>query len=183
MSTEITKQDTLIHHEEHDRDLSRVIMVCLDDESAETTFHWALDNFIVPHKDLIVLVHVRAVDIPVAPYINTTGYIDDVAEERREMSHRLLKRYAHNLYNKKIACKAISMVGEPKVELLRKCEEIKTDVVLMGARKMGAIKRTLLGSVSDYLVHHAPCTVIVSKPMEPEHTEERRKSIQTLTSN
>lgn len=43
--------------------------------------------------------------------------------------------------------------------------------------------RTLLGSVSDYIVHNAPCAVIVTKPMEPEHTEERRKSIQTLTSD
>lgn len=33
------------------------------------------------------------------------------------------------------------MVGEPKTEILRKCREIKADVVLMGARKMGAIKR------------------------------------------
>lgn len=40
-----------------------------------------------------------------------------------------------------IACKAISMVGDPKTELLRKSKEIKCDVVLMGARKMGAIKR------------------------------------------
>ncbi|CAO3692863.1 unnamed protein product [Rhizopus stolonifer] len=148
----------------------------------ETTFNWAQENFIVPHKDLIVLVNVRQVDIPVAPYINTTEYIDDIAEEKRDESHRLLRHYAHDLYKKEIACKAISMVGEPKTEILRKCKEIKADVVLMGARKMGAIKRTLLGSVSDYIVHNAPCTVIITKQMEPQHTEERRKSIQTLTS-
>ncbi|KAG1467148.1 hypothetical protein G6F56_004569 [Rhizopus delemar] len=158
MSTELTKRDTLVHHEEHDRELTRVIMICLDDDSAETTFNWAQENFIAPHKDLIVLVNVRQVDIPVAPYINTTGYIDDVAEERRDESHRLLRHYAHDLYKK------------------------EADVVLMGARKMGAIKRTLLGSVSDYIVHNAPCTVVITKQMEPQHTEERRKSIQTLTS-
>jgi nucleotide-binding universal stress UspA family protein len=33
------------------------------------------------------------------------------------------------------------MVGDPKSELLRKSTEIKADVVLMGARKMGALKR------------------------------------------
>jgi nucleotide-binding universal stress UspA family protein len=33
------------------------------------------------------------------------------------------------------------MVGDPKAEILRKANEIKSDVVLMGARKMGTIKR------------------------------------------
>lgn len=33
------------------------------------------------------------------------------------------------------------MVGDPKQELLRKAKEIKSDVVLVGARKMGTIKR------------------------------------------
>jgi nucleotide-binding universal stress UspA family protein len=33
------------------------------------------------------------------------------------------------------------MVGDPKAEILRKAKEIKADVVLMGARKMGTIKR------------------------------------------
>lgn len=94
------------------------------------------------------------------------------------------------------------MVGDPKSELLRKAKEIKADVVLVGARKMGAIKRfvrkrdchtvkinhfivhirTILGSVSDYIVHNCPCTVIVTKPVEENHIQERRQSIASLTS-
>lgn len=43
--------------------------------------------------------------------------------------------------------------------------------------------RTLLGSVSDYIVHNCPCTVIVTKAEPLSHHEERRKSIVSLTSN
>ncbi|KAI9247818.1 hypothetical protein EDC94DRAFT_625769 [Helicostylum pulchrum] len=183
----LTKKDTLVHasegHAKEDHHLTRVVLVCLDPESSETTFKWALDNFIVPEKDLIVLVHVRQIDIPVAPYIDSTGFIDDVSQERREESHHLLRLFAQELNKRKIACKAISMVGDPKSELLRKAKEIRADVVLMGARKMGAIKRTLLGSVSDYIVHHCPCTVIVTKQLDQNHTQERRKSIVSLTAN
>jgi hypothetical protein len=49
----LTETDTLIHHEEHDRELSRVVMVCLDPDSADTVFTWANDNFIIPSKDLV----------------------------------------------------------------------------------------------------------------------------------
>ncbi|KAG1123699.1 hypothetical protein G6F42_010301 [Rhizopus arrhizus] len=183
----LKKTDTLVQtyagSSDESPDLTRVVLVCLDPESADTTFQWALDNFIVPKKDLVVLVHVRQIDIPVAPYINSTGYIDDVSQERREESHHLLRVFAEELNRRKVACKAISMVGDPKAEILRKATEIKSDVVLMGARKMGTIKRTLLGSVSDYIVHNCPCTVIVTKVEPPSHPEERRKSIVSLTSN
>ncbi|KAF1805777.1 hypothetical protein V8B55DRAFT_1488855 [Mucor lusitanicus] len=183
----LKKTDTLVQTyagaSDESPDLTRVVLVCLDPESADTTFQWALDNFIVPKKDLVVLVHVRQIDIPVAPYINSTGYIDDVSQERREESHHLLRVFAEELNRRRVACKAISMVGDPKAEILRKAKEIKADVVLMGARKMGTIKRTLLGSVSDYIVHNCPCTVIVTKVEPPSHREERRKSIVSLTSS
>jgi nucleotide-binding universal stress UspA family protein len=33
----------------------------------------------------------------------------------------------------------------------------------MGSRGRGALKRVLLGSVSDYVVRNAPCSVIISR--------------------
>lgn len=35
------------------------------------------------------------------------------------------------------------------------------DMVVMGSRGMSAVGRFLLGSVSDRVVHHAPCTVTI----------------------
>lgn len=40
------------------------------------------------------------------------------------------------------------------------------DICVLGARGLGPIRRTLLGSVSDYVVHHAPCPVLVVPPAE-----------------
>lgn len=42
-------------------------------------------------------------------------------------------------------------------------ESEKTDVLIVGNRGMGALKRAFLGSVSDYCVQHASCPVIVVK--------------------
>lgn len=54
-------------------------------------------------------------------------------------------------------------VAEAVVEFLKK---YKADEVVVGSRNMGAFKKSMMtligkGSVSDYVVHHAPCTVVV----------------------
>lgn len=39
----------------------------------------------------------------------------------------------------------------------------KPDVLIVGSRGMGTIKRLMIGSVSDHLVHHAACPVVIVK--------------------
>jgi len=35
------------------------------------------------------------------------------------------------------------------------------DILVIGSRGLGSMERLMLGSVSDYIVHHAPCPVLV----------------------
>ena len=51
--------------------------------------------------------------------------------------------------------------GEAICQTIRECE---IDLVVMGSRGMGAIRRTFVGSVSDYVLHdsHIP-TIICPK--------------------
>lgn len=37
------------------------------------------------------------------------------------------------------------------------------DLVIVGAREMGGLKRAFVGSTSDYVVHHCHCPVLVVK--------------------
>jgi len=39
----------------------------------------------------------------------------------------------------------------------------KAVYIVMGTRGLGKIRRTILGSVSDFVVHHATCPVVVSR--------------------
>lgn len=54
--------------------------------------------------------------------------------------------------------------GEPRAELLRAIEEWAPDLVVLGARGLGAVAAALLGSVSLAVARHAPCPVLVVKP-------------------
>ena len=39
----------------------------------------------------------------------------------------------------------------------------KVYMVVMGTRGLGTIRRTILGSVSDYVLHHAHCPVLICR--------------------
>jgi nucleotide-binding universal stress UspA family protein len=52
-------------------------------------------------------------------------------------------------------------VGDAGAMLCRLAEELPADVVVVGSRGRGVIRRALLGSVSSHVVHNAPCPVMV----------------------
>lgn len=60
--------------------------------------------------------------------------------------------------------------GDPREEIVRVAEEWGADLVVVGARGLGAFKGFLLGSVSMSVVHHAHVPVLVAKgrPHSPE---------------
>ena len=53
--------------------------------------------------------------------------------------------------------------GEPGPALCKFATEVDATAVIVGSRGRGAIKRAFLGSVSDYVVRHAPCSVVVTR--------------------
>ena len=49
-----------------------------------------------------------------------------------------------------------------KHELLRMVSEKEPCLVVCGTRKLGVMGRMFLGSTTDFLLHNAPCTVLVT---------------------
>lgn len=52
-------------------------------------------------------------------------------------------------------------VGDRAEEILDVAEAEDADLIVMGRRGLGHVRETLLGSVSQKVLHHAPCTVVL----------------------
>lgn len=53
------------------------------------------------------------------------------------------------------------LVGDPGEQIVQAAVKEGADFIITGSRGLGTIRRTFLGSVSDYVVHHSPVPVLV----------------------
>jgi nucleotide-binding universal stress UspA family protein len=56
---------------------------------------------------------------------------------------------------------AHTRLGRPDAEIVHLAEELDAGIVVVGSRGVGGVRRALLGSVSDSVVRHAHCPVLV----------------------
>ncbi len=59
--------------------------------------------------------------------------------------------------------------GSPQRVLVEEATEWGADLIVVGSHGYGFWERTLLGSVSNSVVHHAPCSVLVVRPAKTAH--------------
>jgi len=52
-------------------------------------------------------------------------------------------------------------MGNPAAEIVELAEELGVGLVVVGSRGLGGVRRALMGSVSDSVVRHAHCPVLV----------------------
>jgi nucleotide-binding universal stress UspA family protein len=70
-------------------------------------------------------------------------------------------------------------IGDPDKEIVRFAEDEHANLIVLGSRGLGRLRRALLGSVSDSVVRHAHCPVLVVR-QEPTHESLVRPSTQQL---
>ncbi|KAI9230601.1 MAG: hypothetical protein DHS80DRAFT_8289, partial [Piptocephalis tieghemiana] len=146
----------------------RKVIIALDESQyARKALDWAMKNFLRPGEDMAILTHCREpVAAPIAygvGYYDFTDYTSKIEQSNRQKSHQMLKDYAHVLQHEGIKVKAYALRGDAREAITDKVKEVNPDTVVVGSRGLGALKRTFIGSTSDYLVHHLECPVIIVK--------------------
>ncbi|KXS22306.1 hypothetical protein M427DRAFT_169271 [Gonapodya prolifera JEL478] len=131
---------------ENPSQITRVLVISLDTSvHSQFAFQWAIDNFIKPENDLVVLVNVRPIATIPSPYGTS------VEEQHRIASHLLLQAYAQRLKKKHISVKAIAMRGDPRDEVVRKVTD--PSLALRGRHRKDAGR---LATIRPHR-HHGTC--------------------------
>jgi nucleotide-binding universal stress UspA family protein len=84
--------------------------------------------------------------------------------ERQAELEGMLDRVASDLRPVAKEVERSVVVGRAAKEIVTAANETGVDLVVVGARGLGQVRRWLLGSVSERVVHHAQCPVLVVPP-------------------
>lgn len=153
----------------------KLIGVCIDESpNCASSFYWYLDNaYVEGHKIALIHVHVPP-PLPAVPVYPAAGAVI-VSEEWQQSlqvtidkSRRLIQKFKQVLLERGIpfiVC-AESDQDSPGNAINRIVAQNGMSMVVVGSRGLNAIRRTFLGSVSSYLVHHSHCAVMVIPPVK-----------------
>lgn len=73
----------------------------------------------------------------------------------------ILNKTAKLFAEANVRCQLLRECGHPAAQIVRVAEREDVDLIVMGSRGLSVLKSLLLGSVSDHVIHHAHCSVLV----------------------
>ena len=140
---------------------TRILLATDGSEEAELAALRAVDLAQSTDSELHV-VHVGVVPIYLKSYPGTLGYYGKLYEQIEEVSGKLLRK---QFWRVKAAGGTVAgthlRMGQVDLEIVALAEELGAGLIVIGSRGLGGVRRALMGSVSDSVVRHAHCPVLV----------------------
>jgi nucleotide-binding universal stress UspA family protein len=99
---------------------------------------------------------------PTIPIL-TGAELSRLAEATLAVGRRILDDGEEKLKPEKVQVEKVLVEGHAVREIVRAATEGNYDLIVIGARGISHIKEILLGSVTDGVIHHARCPVLVIK--------------------
>ncbi|GBO56341.1 hypothetical protein APA_4671 [Pseudanabaena sp. lw0831] len=145
-------------------------LVAIDgSQASENALAKAL-TFATPLKAEIVLLtvveplssYIPEVMLPTGDWVGWRG-LPDIELERKILSagQTLLQKAQDTCQSAQIDGRTRLETGQPRDVICYVAKEESPDLVIVGSRGLGSVERLMLGSVSDYVVHHCASPVLV----------------------
>jgi len=111
------------------------------------------------HGAVITLLYVA----PVNYAVNKTLEI-----QMRKMSEENLTQLGAEATSGSVPTKTVVRVGVPVEEIVDVAKSMSVDIIVISTHGHTALRQVFLGSVTEHLVRHAPCPVLVVREHEQE---------------
>ena len=132
-----------------------------------------LEHIDLGSGDLVKVVCVVDMAVPLAVdvyggYLPETSAIENAA---REHAAKVVAQTVSLLQTKFQKAEVTSEIlfGSPDSRIVETAEEMDADLIVIGSHGYNRWERLLLGSVSNSVVHHAHCSVLVARTSETQN--------------
>jgi nucleotide-binding universal stress UspA family protein len=157
---------------------TRILLATDGSEEADLAALRAVDIAETTDSELHV-VHVGVLPTFLESYPGTLGYYGKLYEQIEEESRQLLRELSWRV---KVAGGTVAgshlRMGAVDLEVVALAKELGVGLIVMGCRGHRGIRRAIEGSISDGVIHHAPCPVLVVRSQESAEAFERSAPLQ-----
>lgn len=118
------------------------------------------------HTDIKIISAVeRVMPMAAEPFGASSEYYVQVESDLRKQAQEAVAE-AEKIVKDKFSDENIFVstevfTGNIKQGIVDEAKKFKADLIVVGSHGYGFFERMLLGSISSYVVHHAPCSVLV----------------------
>jgi len=85
----------------------------------------------------------------------------ELIEELKENAKKMLEEYKNQAAKNNIPIQIMVIQGDPAQVIIELAKTKNYDLIIMGTRGRSAFQELLIGSVSQKVMHHASCPVMV----------------------
>ena len=115
------------------------------------------------HNCKIIFLHVLTEDLYKKPmFFLDEDKIEELKKKMREHAHeqmeKIMEEYAGDI---EAQCSIIVREGKPYTEILKEEKESGADLIVISTRGVAGLQGVLYGSVTEKVVRHATCSVLV----------------------
>ncbi|XP_060575378.1 universal stress protein Sll1388-like isoform X2 [Ruditapes philippinarum] len=149
----------------------RTVVIAMDgSEYSDYAFDWYWAN-IHKENDKVILVHCPEYHTVVqSPMVMAdVTVITEMMKEEETRIKGFLEKLGQKLKDRKSGGKVKSVGGSPGEVICKVANDEHADLIVTGTRGMGTIRRTFLGSISDYIIHHSHVPVLVCRHKDHQH--------------
>ncbi|XP_047328313.1 universal stress protein PHOS34 [Impatiens glandulifera] len=164
----------------------RCVLVAVDgSEESMNALNWALNNLNLrsPSSDSdsdpggqFIILHVQSppsiaagINPGAIPFggpsdLEVPAFTAAIESHQRRITESILSHALKICSDKNVKnVKTEVIIGDAKEKICEAVENLNADLLVMGSRAFGPIKRMFLGSVSNYCTNHAVCPVMIVK--------------------
>ena len=126
----------------------------------------------LPRHEKMELTVLTVLDDPaIARNYPSAVWLEEALAREKEMANSAFQKIQEMFDGANATLRSIIRHGHRGETIVQVAQEEHADLVVVGARGHSAVSRLLLGSTSDYVATHAPCSVLVIRPTSVRHTD------------
>lgn len=132
-------------------------------DGSENSFR-GLDQALYIAKNAgVTVTAINVVEHPPTVYVESQKLLDELLANYRKEASKILDRCQEAARQQGVSIQTVLAEGNAASAIVEYAEKEGFDLIIIGSRGLGRFKEAVLGSTSSKVLHHAKCSVMITR--------------------